>query len=265
METPGEIRQEPRLYSAGAITLATFFGGPLAAGILMRRNFINCDKPVHGKYALALGIISTIALFAIIFSLSEESLDKIPGAAIPAAYTAIILLLVEIFQGADIRRRKEAGNLYSAWKAFGAGMAGLALIVAVIGTAVLLTGFTEPSFDVALYEAKYGELVRNEEKLDAISGFASPDQSREMAEYIESVSIPALKDNLRLMDEMSAIENCPEPLLEWLGEFRQYTALKIRQCELLYKSITEDSFEHSEEMSRNNLLLNEMARRLSGR
>ena len=43
------IRESKELYTQRAIGIATFFGGPLAAGILVRRNFINLGNEQYGK------------------------------------------------------------------------------------------------------------------------------------------------------------------------------------------------------------------------
>ena len=86
-------KETVELYSQRAISIATYFGGPLAAGILARQNFINIGKDQLGKNALIVSIISTVLLFAGIFSVSEEIMDKVPNALIPLIYTGIIYLI----------------------------------------------------------------------------------------------------------------------------------------------------------------------------
>ena len=49
-----------KFYSPKSIGLATFLGGPLAAGYLARENFLALDDPKSGNNALILGVISTI-------------------------------------------------------------------------------------------------------------------------------------------------------------------------------------------------------------
>jgi len=102
-----DISTEPQqLYSQKAIGIATFFGGPLAAGILVRRNYINLGKEVYGKHALSIGIISTFLLFVGIFSMPEHIMAKVPNTILPAIYTAIIYLVVEKLQGRELKEHK---------------------------------------------------------------------------------------------------------------------------------------------------------------
>lgn len=67
-----------KLYSQNAISVATFFGGPLAAGFLARQNFISLGKKESAKNSLIIGIVSTVLLFAAIFSVPDELINKVP-------------------------------------------------------------------------------------------------------------------------------------------------------------------------------------------
>jgi len=51
-----------KFYSQKAIGIATFIGGPLAAGYLIRENYLSLEKPNEAKKSLIIGIISTILL-----------------------------------------------------------------------------------------------------------------------------------------------------------------------------------------------------------
>ncbi len=65
------MEESTKLYSQKAIGLATYFGGPLAAGILIRRNYINLKKEKLGLNALIVSAIATCLLFAGLFSIPE--------------------------------------------------------------------------------------------------------------------------------------------------------------------------------------------------
>ena len=41
-----------KFYSQKAIAIASYFGGPLAAGLLIRRNYINLGMEKEGRYTL---------------------------------------------------------------------------------------------------------------------------------------------------------------------------------------------------------------------
>jgi hypothetical protein len=101
------IRDEQKqFYSQSAIGIATFFGGPLAAGVLVRRNYITLGNDQYGKHALSIGIIATLLIFGLLFSIPEHIIDKIPNFIFPAIYTAIISFVVEKFQGEDLKKHK---------------------------------------------------------------------------------------------------------------------------------------------------------------
>lgn len=133
MSPETEQKNTYRLYSLTAINIATFFGGPLAAGILVRRNFINLGDEAAGKKALFIGIFSTLIIFTVIFSLPEEILDMIPNALIPMIYTFIIYLIVDKYMGKAIKEHKSNSHpFYSGWKAAGIGLISCIIIMAFI-------------------------------------------------------------------------------------------------------------------------------------
>lgn len=111
------------LYSQRAILVATFFGGPMAAGILARQNFINLGDEKRGNQAFYIGIIATVLVFGLLFSLPQEWIEKIPRLAIPTVYMGIIYFLIQKFQGNELEHHKEnQAPFYSLWKAFGIGL-----------------------------------------------------------------------------------------------------------------------------------------------
>ena len=56
-----------RFYTVGQILLAAFIGGPLAAGYLMSKNFINLGNAGAARKTLWAGIFATIILAIGIF------------------------------------------------------------------------------------------------------------------------------------------------------------------------------------------------------
>ena len=159
-----ETNQEKtfHLYSQRVISIATYFGGPLAAGILARQNFINLGKEQLGKNALIIGILSTILLFVGIFSVPDHIMDKIPNAVIPLVYTGIIYLILEKFQGSELKEHKENNRpFYSAWKATGIGaVCMLILLGGIFGYAFL----SPDDFDTKKYDNGIAKFNKNEEK-----------------------------------------------------------------------------------------------------
>ncbi|WP_162343772.1 hypothetical protein [Cyclobacterium salsum] len=125
--------EEPKkIYSTRAIAIATFVGGPLAAGYLVKKNYETFEQPDHAKKSLVIGVIASIVLFAGIFLIPEEAIDSIPSALIPLIYTVIIYLIVESIQGERLKDHKASnGAFYSAWKAAGIGAIATLITIAV--------------------------------------------------------------------------------------------------------------------------------------
>lgn len=118
-----------KIFTNKAISVATFFGGPLAAGFLISKNYKAFGNDNAARNSIFIGIISTILLFAGIFMLPEKIIDRIPQALIPAIYTAIIAGLVEKLQGQKIKSFLDNnGQKASNWQAAGYGFLGLLII-----------------------------------------------------------------------------------------------------------------------------------------
>ncbi|MEL7004222.1 MAG: hypothetical protein AAFN93_15995, partial [Bacteroidota bacterium] len=151
-----------KLYSQRSIWVATYLGGPLAAGILIRRNFVNLGKEQKGKIALFIGVIATLLLFVGIFSIPEHIIDKVPNFLIPAIYTMIVHLIVQQTQGQDLKQHElNKGEFYSGWKAAGIGIFGLVIILAsVFGYSL----FAPQDFDTVRYDEGIVHFNRNEER-----------------------------------------------------------------------------------------------------
>ena len=198
------IRESKELYTQRAIGIATFFGGPLAAGILVRRNFINLGNEQYGKHALSIGIISTILLFGGLFSIPEQVLDKIPSSILPAIYTIVIYLVVDKFQGKQLKEHKNInGAFYSAWKATGVGFVCMLLIIAgIFGYAYTLGD----DFDTERYDKGLSEFFKNEEIALGLFKLDAESPKKEITSFIHRKGIPNWEKNLRILNDLDGIE-----------------------------------------------------------
>ena len=124
-ENPNKEKKEKfKLYSLRSIVAATVLGGPLAAGILIRKNSLNLGREKEGLIALIVGIITTLLI--IILPWNTGGVKE--GSIIPIIYTGITYLIVKKIHGQILETHKEEeGEFYSPWKAVG-----IALICAVI-------------------------------------------------------------------------------------------------------------------------------------
>jgi hypothetical protein len=92
-----------KIFTNKAISIATFFGGPLAAGLLISKNFKVFGNENAARNSIFIGIISTILLLTGVFLIPENIAVKSLQALIPTIYTALVYFLVEKLQGQKIR------------------------------------------------------------------------------------------------------------------------------------------------------------------
>ncbi len=233
-----------KLYSKRAISIATFFGGPLAAGILARQNFINLGKNDYGKYSLVVGIVSTILIYFGIFSLPEQIIDKIPNVLIPAIYTGIIYLIIEKLQGNELADHKNNnGEFYSAWKAAGIGAICMTiLLTGIFGYVYSKTGAIFPTgkFDVQ-YDNGIAEFNKNEQKALALFTMLESDSSSKSIEFIDNIGIPTWKENLLILDDLDKIDGLYPQLKKQNEILRTYCNLRIEAFKLIRKALEENT------------------------
>ncbi len=169
-----------KIFTNKAISVATFFGGPIAAGFLISKNYKIFGDENAARNSIFIGIISTVLLFAGILMIPEHIIDKIPQALIPGIYTAIIAGLVEKLQGQKIKDfLSENGQKASNWQAAGYGLIGLLIIstfILVLIFAVPTTGYEKNitvDTNVTLYYSKNIEDLKSERIASVIkqSGF----------------------------------------------------------------------------------------------
>ena len=141
------------IFSSKEIVSASFFGGPVTAGFLMSKNFKAFGDNTSASKSVFLGIAFTAILYSILFSVPEESMEKIPNALIPVFYTAIILILVERIQGEKIRQYRSMSSTKTNY----AALAGYSLFGLVLNLSfIFLLGFLSP-FEGYEEEFRYNE------------------------------------------------------------------------------------------------------------
>ncbi len=117
-----------KLYTIGQISVASYFGGPIAGCYLMSVNFKHLNNGEIAKKTLLIGIISTLIFFPGILFVPEKIIDKIPEFLIPMIYTSIIGVYAKKLQGISIKEHIEkGGQKYSGWK-----VAGLVIIFSIL-------------------------------------------------------------------------------------------------------------------------------------
>jgi hypothetical protein len=134
---------EEKYYTDKQIYSATFFGGPIPAGILIFKNLKRIGNEKNAALTLALTFVFTILLFFLFIHPLGSFLEKIPDFIFTAFYTFIVYLLYSRFLEKEIGEKiKLPENKESNWTVAGITIFGLLLnIVIIFGFAYL-----EPTF-----------------------------------------------------------------------------------------------------------------------
>jgi hypothetical protein len=247
-----EESTEKKLYSQKGISIATFFGGPLAAGYLIRQNFKALGKEREGLVSVILGILFTVLVIAPLFMLPEEIIDKIPNQLIPAIYTLIIYGIVEAVQGKDLKIHKaEQRPFESNWKATGIGALWMLVLVGVLAIYI----FTSPEMTSEIDEEmtqKMEQIAVNEKKALKIYRMdLNTSTKEELLNAVKDEGIFYWNQNLQLLQEIQQYE-LEESYAKYVDKLFIYTRTRQETYILIMKSISEDTDKYNSEIEQKN-------------
>lgn len=246
-EETDQPTNEVKFYSQRAIGISTYIGGPLAAGVLLRENFAKDPATArYSKYVLPVAVLFTVLLFAGLFSLPEKVLDQIPHLLVPAMYTAVSVILVEILQGSTLKAHKQAsGGFHSGWKA--AKIVVLCLAITLAGAVGL--AFLMPDAEAEKYDAAVAQFQQNEEAALELYNMLETEDEETVVHFIESTGLPAWRENLQLLDEMDGLDVLPEYKAQ--NEIlREYCQLRVESYELLRKAVQQNTSAYDERLQK---------------
>lgn len=258
------MEESKKLFSQSSIALATYFGGPIAAGYLIKKNFDAYDQKDNGNKAFIIGIVATIVIFVGIYFIPEAVLDKIPNLLIPAIYTGIIYLIVEKIQGKWLKDHKaEGGVFHSGWKATGIGAIFLVILVAfVVGVAYLEGDFSQPDFDAETYDQEVAKFVENEATSLAAFDLVDNTSSQQLiVEFAKGVRL--WKENKEIIHRIDAIPNLPDELADQNKSLMKYCDLRIRNNELIIRMIRENTDQYNSEIDKIGMEINDVLEELN--
>lgn len=228
-----------KFFSQRAIGIATFLGGPLAAGYLVRENYLALNKSDEAQKAFLYGLLATVAVFGFIFMMPESIMEKVPNQIIPIIYTAIIYYIVDYTQGDILKLHKELGNeFYSGWKAARVGFVSLLLLFTVIFGYVFLF---ENDKNLEVYDTKMEVFSKNEtESLEFYKYLAFEDETSLLKRLNEEV-IPKWNENTEIIKKMNQLDGLPEEVKEQNKILLRYSELRLESFKLFKKVISEDT------------------------
>jgi hypothetical protein len=229
------IDNKPKLYSHRGISVATFFGAPIAASILVRKNYIELNNKKAGDISLVLGIISTLIIFVGIFLVPENIIDFIPNQLIPLIYTGIIYLVVDKYQGPELKAYEEQGNKFiSNWKAFGIGLL-TAIIIALPILGLLYVEANDPI--IKEYNTQFDEFIENEFIANRFYDNLQLNPTHQLIDELNNVTIPAWDKNKTILDSLDQIQGISDELITRDQLLREYCDLHIEKLKIIKKAL----------------------------
>lgn len=244
-----EEEEPKKLYSQKAIGLGVFFGGPVVAGILMRKNFLTLGKERAALHALMIGIIATVVIFSLLVALPQEVIDKIPSFLFPVIYTGIILWILEVTQGSDLRKHQEQqGVFFKIGKVMLIGLFWMGINIGLVFGTVYLSDAVS-SFNAETYSSMIGQYLANEEK--ALKVFQIEEQSSD-DELLEGIKngIALYRENGIIIEEMIRSKGISTEGKEIIDKLKKYNDLRLGYFELLYKAMIENTDKYNVRLAR---------------
>lgn len=236
-----------KFYSQRAIIIATIIGGPLAAGYLIRANYLRLGRPDAAIKALLLGIIATILIFASMFMIPESIIDKMPSILVPAVYTVITYQIVEKIQGDILKQQQDKPEIfYSKWRALGIGLVAMVILLASIFTFAYLAPVGD---EYSKYDDKIAQFTANETETLTIYEHIDAESNSTILRELEESTIPKWQKNIELIKQAATIENLPPELIEQNAILLRYAELRLKSFELLKQSISEDTDIYERELA----------------
>jgi hypothetical protein len=235
-----------QFYTKQSIGIATFIGGPLAAGYLIRENFIALDKSEKGNNALIISIVATIALFVLIFSIPEHIIEKVPNIVLPAAYTVAITIWVEQTFGTILKKHEELKySFYSVWRAIGIGIVSLLIIgVSIFGYVY----FSEETDATEAYQSSLEKFYENEEESLTFYRIMETESDFGLILELNKNAIPKWKENIEIVKRADTITGLPKEISDYNKKLLRYSELRLEAFELFKKALSEGANKYDSEL-----------------
>ncbi len=227
----------PKLYTLNAIGVGTFLGGPIAGGVMVRRNLLNLGRSSAAQ-PLLIALALSVVLFVGLAMMPSGSMERFPRSFLPALYTGLLVSWSRKTLGADLDRHKEAnGAFFPGWKTFGVGLASL---VATLSLAAACFALAPQSATDAAYQREWDRVVANESKAQELSTLAGKEgvTEDELVQFLDQTFLPAWDDSAKAVDEMESLKMLDKSTTNQRTALRKYVTLQQERGKLLREVLT---------------------------
>ena len=258
------MENSKKFFNERAITLATFIGGPIAAGYILKKNYEVLNQKDHAKCSLLLSILFTFIILLIPYFMPEDIDVKIPKHIYILIYTTIIYFIFKIFQGKIIKEHEEAGGEFeSYWKA--AGIGGISLLITFSFVFLFI-------YAVGDHQYLFSEFDHNEYSNKIEEFHANENKALELLELDPSLSNMTIRTKLEkgtdlwienkvILNYISSMEDLPEDILKQNEILLEYCDLRIEYNSVLIKMLSDTSYNGESEITRiENEIINSIER-----
>lgn len=248
-------------YSQKAIGIATFIGGPMAAGYLIRENYFALNKPDNGNKAFLISIIATFILFGGIFIIPDNIIEKIPNQILPLAYTGIIYLIVEKIHGTILKdHEKKENKFFSAWKAAGIGFISLMILATIALSYIFLSPV---SIEQKLYNANLEVFTENENESLKFYDNLNIKSNIDLVTELNELVIPKWQENVKIIESANQMESLSNELIEQNEILLNYSKLRLEAFELYKKALLTDTDIYNNDLEEIHIKIDEQLSKLN--
>ena len=250
-----------KFYSQRSIALATYLGGPLAAAYMIRANFLALKNHVAANRTIWIGLLGTIMVFGGIFLIPEDIIEHVPNVVIPLIYMGVIYLIVEKYQGAELKVHKEFENqFYSGWRAAGIGLISLLIVASVLLSII----FLEPEMPHAdFYDKKLALFEVNESESLKFFENAEFKSNLNLINELDNSVIPKWEENVKIIASLNQFDDLPVEIENRNELLLEYSKLRLEVFKLIKKSLIEDSTIYDGQIRSLNVRMNQVLEELN--
>lgn len=253
---------EYKLYTKNAILLATFLGGPPAAGFLMKTNFEKLGNKKFGNKVFWLCIIPLVLLLMILLFLPDNISDKVPRYIIPIISAFIIREVVKSYLDKQLEEHQQKnGQFYSGWSAAGIGALSMIIILAfAIAIAFTVEYVKNPisNENAEIYDKHMDEFQQLEAKAISILDSIEVKPYEITIQQIEEIGTPTWKAAKGVITKMDAIPDITDELKIQDQSLKSYCDLRIEQYELIGKALKENTNQYDRQLENLNATINKL-------